>query len=178
MRKARKLIEAAVRANAAASKSFRKSEGKRPTNKLAIVACMDSRLNGILRMLRLNERDVCVIRNAGGIVNEDSIRSLIVSTHVLGARGIMIINHTDCGMRRFKGRDLERKLTRITGEAPVVPSRFYSFENLEENVRKQVRRVKTHPWILKDIPVRGFVYDVFTGRLREVKSTAPPKRSR
>jgi carbonic anhydrase len=177
VRKTASLTDAAVKANAAAAKSFRRSEGKRPTNKLAIVTCMDPRLNGMVRRLGLNEREVGVIRNAGGIINEDSIRSLLIVTRVLGAREIMVINHTDCGMARFQGRDLKRELERTTGEAPVSPARFYSFLDPEENVRKQVRRVKSHPWILKDIPVRGFVYDVFTGRLREVEASAPAKKS-
>ena len=80
----------------------------------------------------------------------------------------MIINHTDCGMMTFTDSGLAQKLEQITGQAPVVPARFYSFSNLEENTREQVQKVKTYPWIAKDIPVRGFVYDVFTGRLREV----------
>jgi carbonic anhydrase len=178
MKKAASLIDQAVKANVAAAKSFRKSEGKRATKELLIVTCMDPRLNGILRMLGLDEREVGCIRNAGGTITEDSIRSLLVATRVLGAKEIMVINHTDCGMRRFRGRELERKLAKITGEAPVLPARFYSFRDLEENVRTQVRRVKTHPWIHKDIPVRGFVYDVFKGQLREVNAFTSPKRSR
>ena len=178
MKKAPSLIDQAVKANAVALKSFRKREGKRATKELLIVTCMDPRLNAILRVLRLNEREVGVIRNAGGIITEDSIRSLVVATRLLGAKEIMVINHTDCAMRRFKGRGLARKLSKITGEAPVSPVRFYSFRDLEENIRTQVQRVKTHPWIHRDIPVRGFVYDVFTGQLREVKASASPKRSR
>ena len=80
----------------------------------------------------------------------------------------MIINHTDCGMMTFTDSGLEQKLEETTGQAPVAPARFYSFSDLEENTREQIQRVRTHPWIPRDIPVRGFVYDVFAGKLREV----------
>jgi len=145
-----------------------KNSGQPPAPKLVIVTCMDPRLTGIVQALGLEDGDADVIRNAGSVINEDSIRSLLVSTRVLGTREIMIINHTDCGMMTFTDSGLAQKLEQITGQAPVAPARFYSFSDLEENTREQVQKVKTHPWIAKDIPVRGFVYDVFTGKLREV----------
>lgn len=82
----------------------------------------------------------------------------------------MIINHTDCGMLTLQERDLDEKLQKLTGASPVAPARLYSFADLEANTREQVLRVRTHPWIPKDIPVRGFIYDVQTGRLREISA--------
>lgn len=162
------IIDDAVRANRDYVSGFR-SGGLTtpPARKLAIVACMDARLT-IEPMLGLKTGDAHIIRNAGGIVTEDAVRSLVISHHLLGTREVMVINHTDCGMLTFKDEDLEQDLIRKTGKAAVVPSRFHSFTNLEENVRRQVRRLHAHPWIPADITVRGFVYDVKTGRLHEV----------
>src|SRR5229473_761120 len=140
-----------------------------PARKLAIVACMDARLT-VEQFLGLKTGDAHVIRNAGGIVTEDALRSLILSHHLLGTQEFMIINHTDCGMLTFKDQELAGKLEAGTNASPVAPSRFYSFTDVENNVRQQIQRVKTHPWIPKQIPVRGFVYDVKTGSLREVSA--------
>jgi carbonic anhydrase len=142
-----------------------------PARKLAIVACMDARLT-VEQILGLKTGDAHIIRNAGGIVTEDALRSLIISHHLLGTQEFMIINHTDCGMLTFKDDQLAGKLEAGTNASPVVPSRFYSFTDLENNVRQQIQRVKTHPWIPKQIPVRGFVYDVKSGSLQEVSAPA------
>jgi len=142
-----------------------------PARKLAIVACMDARLS-VEQFLGLKTGDAHIIRNAGGIVTEDALRSLILSHHLLGTQEFMIINHTDCGMLTFKDQELAGKLEAGTNASPVTPSRFYSFTDVENNVRQQIQRVKTHPWIPKQIPVRGFVYDVKTGSLREVAAAA------
>ena len=162
------VIDRAIEDNVAQTRMVAKKAGQPPAPKLVIVTCMDPRLTGILQALGLENGDADVIRNAGSVINEDSIRSLLVSTRVLGTREIMIINHTDCGMMTFTDSGLEQRLEQITGQAPVAPARFYSFSDLEENTREQVQKVKTHPWIAKEIPVEGFVYDVFTGKLREV----------
>lgn len=138
-----------------------------PARKLAVVACMDARLM-VDQMLGLKTGDAHVIRNAGGIVTEDALRSLILSHHLLGTQEFMIINHTDCGMLTFKDEDVREKLQQLTGTATVAPVHFYAFSDLEENIRRQAQKVKSHPWVSKDIPVRGFIYDVKTGRLREV----------
>src|SRR5712692_9413233 len=138
-----------------------------PARKLAIVACMDARLT-VEQILGLKTGDAHIIRNAGGIVTEDAVRSLIISHHLLGTQEFVIINHTDCGMLTFKDEELRTKLQQTTGTATVAPVHFHAFSDLEENVRQQIQRVKSHPWIPKEIPVRGFVYDVKTGRLREV----------
>ena len=138
-----------------------------PARKLAIVACMDARLT-VEQMLNLKTGEAHIIRNAGGIVTEDALRSLIISHHLLGTEEFIIINHTDCGMLKFKDDDLRTKLQQTTGTATVAPDRFYAFSDVQVNVREQIQKIKSHPWIPKEIPVRGFVYDVKTGRLNEV----------
>jgi len=139
-----------------------------PARKLAILACMDARLT-VEQALGLKTGEAHIIRNAGGIATEDAVRSLIISHHLLGTQEFMVINHTDCGMLTFKDEELRDKLRAATGVFPIAPARFYAFGDLDENVRDQVARIKAHPWLPKGIPVRGFVYDVKTGRLREVK---------
>lgn len=140
-----------------------------PARKLAIVACMDARLT-VEQMLGLKTGDAHIIRNAGGIVTEDALRSLILSHHLLGTQEFMVINHTDCGMLTFKDEKVRAKLQQVTGTATVAPVHFHAFSDLKENVRQQIQKVKSHPWIPKHIPVRGFIYDVKTGRLKEVST--------
>jgi carbonic anhydrase len=139
-----------------------------PARKLAVVACMDARLT-IEQALGLRTGDAHIIRNAGGIVTEDAIRSLIISHHLLGTQEFIIINHTDCGMLTFRDEELRAKLRQNTGAAAVAPSSFHAFSRVEDNVREQIQRVRSHPWVPAHIPVRGFVYDVGSGRLHEVK---------
>ena len=110
-----------------------------------------------------------MIRNAGGIATDDAIRSLIVSHHLLDTQEFIIINHTDCGLLKVKEHELKNRLAEKMGTPFGAPAQFHAFDDLEENVRQQVRRVKSHPWIPKHVPVRGFVYDVKTGKLNEVK---------
>ena len=138
-----------------------------PARKLAIVACMDARLT-IEPMLGLKTGDAHIIRNAGGIVTEDVVRSLIISQQLLGTQEVMIINHTDCGMLTFKDDDLRTRLLNATGKFAVVPARFYAFNDVQQNVREQVQKLRSHPWIPQHITVRGFVFDVKSGRLKEV----------
>jgi len=138
-----------------------------PAKKLAVLACMDARLD-VAQILGLKPGDAHVIRNAGGIATEDAIRSLIISHHLLGTQEFMVINHTDCGMLTFKDHDLIERLKRETGAMGVVPAAFHSFTNLEQNVREQVMKLRAHPWLPKQVPIRGFIYDVKTGRLKEV----------
>ena len=109
-----------------------------------------------------------MIRDAGGSATEDALRSLIISHYLLGTREFMIINHTDCGMLTFKDDDLLARLQTETGTAAFAPNHFHGFGNVEENARRQIQKVKSHPYIPKSVPVRGFVYDVKTGRLHEV----------
>jgi carbonic anhydrase len=138
-----------------------------PGRKLAVVACMDARLT-VEEILGLKTGDAHIIRNAGGIVTEDALRSLIISHHLLGTQEFILIHHTDCGMLTFKDEELRARLQEETGAATVAPARFYAFSDLAEDVRQQMQKIKSHPWLPPHIPVRGFIYDVKTGKLNEV----------
>lgn len=139
----------------------------RPARKLAILTCMDTRLS--IRTLGLATGDAHIIRNAGGIVTDDSLRSLLVSHYLLETEEFMIINHTDCGLMHASEQDLRTRIENRTGTAAISPAYFFAFQNIEENVRHQLQKLRTHPWIPKSISVRGFVYDVASGKLREVR---------
>jgi len=139
----------------------------RPVRKLAVVACMDCRLT-VEQILGLQPGDAHIIRNAGGMVTEDVLRSLLISHYMLGVEEIMIINHTQCGMMTFQDEELRRKLQALTGTATITPSGFWAFRSLEEHVREQIQKLTSHPWIPDALPIRGFVYDVKTGKLTEV----------
>ena len=142
-----------------------------PARKVAVLACMDARLT-VESILGLETGDAHIIRNAGGIVTDDALRSLLISHHLLGTQEFLIINHTDCGMLTFKDEDLVNRLEKQTGTAVVAPAHFHAFGDLDSNVRRQIERVRSHPWVPGQIPVRGFIYDVKTGRLREVEPSA------
>ena len=139
----------------------------RPQRKLAILTCMDTRLS--IRTMGLKTGDAHIIRNAGGIVTDDTLRSLVISHHLLGTEEFMIINHTDCGLMHATEEELRARIQNRTGTAAVAPAFFYSFKNIDENVRHQLQKLRTHPWIPKEVSIRGFVYDVVTGLLREIK---------
>ena len=139
----------------------------RPQRKLAILTCMDTRLS--IRTMGLKTGEAHIIRNAGGIVTDDSLRSLVISHHLLGTEEFMIINHTDCGLMHATEEELRVRIQNRTGTAAVAPAYFYAFKNIDENVRHQLQKLRTHPWIPKEVSVRGFVYDVVTGLLREIK---------
>ena len=141
----------------------------RPERKLAVLTCMDTRLSKLT--LGLKTGDAHIIRNAGGIVTEDTLRSLVVSHYLLGTEEIMVINHTDCGLMLTSEQDLRTRIQNRTGTAAVSPAFFYAFQNIEENVRHQLQKLRTHPWIPGKVVVRGFVYDVTTGLLREIKNS-------
>ena len=163
------VIDEALKANESYARNFKLGNlAMPPAKKLAVVACMDARLT-IEQILGLNTGDAHIIRNAGGIVTDDVIRSLIISHHLLGTQEFMIINHTDCGMLTFKDAELLERLERETEVSVASPSHFDAFDNLEVNVHRQIQRVKSHHWIPKSIPVRGFIFDVKTGKLNEVK---------
>jgi carbonic anhydrase len=162
------IIDKAFKASESYAKDFGFGDLAMPPKlELAVVACMDARLD-IFRILGLNPGDAHVIRNAGGIITVDAMRSLLISQNLLGTKHVMIINHTDCGMMTFKDDELRAKLQQESGTDTIAPARFYAFSDLEKNVREQIQRVKSHPWVPKAITVRGFIYDVKTGTLREV----------
>lgn len=162
-------IDRVVKANQRYAERFTEGDlpGRPPSLRLAVLTCLDCRVH-VSKLLGLDLGAAHIIRNAGGIVTEDVLRSLIISHHIGGTREFMIINNTKCGMLTFKDEELASRLQRETGKWPVVPARFLAFTDLEENVREQMRKVRSHPWIPASIPVRGFIYDVDTGRLREV----------
>ena len=139
----------------------------RPRRRLAVLACMDSRIL-FERCLGLRPGDAHMIRNAGGIATDDALRSLIVSHHLLDTQEFIIINHTDCGLLKVREDDLKKTLAEKMGTPSGTPAHFHAFDDLEQNVREQILRVRAHPWIPTHIPVRGFIYDVKTGELREV----------
>ena len=164
------VVDQTLRANGAYAQEFKHGDlALPPARKLAVLACMDARLS-VEDLLGLETGDAHIIRNAGGIASEDALRSLIISHHLLGTQEFMIINHTDCGMLTFKDHDLCHRLESETGVAAVAPVHFHAFDDLEDNVRRQILRVRSHPWIPDGIPVRGFVYDVKSGSLHEVKA--------
>jgi carbonic anhydrase len=136
-----------------------------PAKKVAVVACMDARLSPY-GALGLEEGDAHVIRNAGGVVTEDEIRSLAISQHLLGTEEIILIHHTDCGMLTFTDDGFRNQLQEETGVKP--PWAAESFSDLDEDVRQSIARIKTSPFVPRTESIRGFVYDVETGRLREV----------
>ena len=136
-----------------------------PARKVAVVACMDARLDPA-RLLGLEEGDAHVIRNAGGVVSDDAIRSLAISQNLLGTEEIVLIHHTDCGMLTFTDDDFAAKLEEETGSRPEWKA--HAFGDLEENVRESIERIRADPFIPRTEHVRGFVYEVETGRLREV----------
>ena len=138
----------------------------RPERKLAVLTCMDTRLS--IRTLGLREGDAHIIRNAGGIVTDDALRSLLVSHYLLDTQEFMVINHTDCGLMHTTEQDLRTRIQNRAGTAAVAPAFFYAFQNIEENVRHQLQKLRSHPWIPASIAIRGFVYDVASGRLREI----------
>ncbi len=138
----------------------------RPQRKLAVLTCMDTRLS--IRTLGLKTGDAHIIRNAGGIVTDDALRSLLVSHYLLGTEEFMIINHTDCGLTKTGEDDMRARIQSRAGTAAVAPAHFYCFRDLDQNVRDQIQKLRTHAWVPKTVVVRGFVYDVTTGLLREI----------
>ena len=163
------IIDKALAANRDYAKNYDPTLGKRPAPKLVVVTCMDPRLSDLPGILGLPEADLDVIRTGGPAVTEDVLSELVVSTRVLGTTEILLLNHTGCGFTTFTDEDLNAKLSASTGDASPAPMRFFSYKDPEQNTREQIKKVSAHPWIAKDIPIRGVVFDVETGVLREVK---------
>jgi carbonic anhydrase len=139
-----------------------------PGRKLAVVACMDARLDPA-KALGLEEGDAHVIRNAGGRVSDDAIRSLVISQQLLGTNAIAIVHHTDCGMLTFTNEVLQGKVHDTFG-VDVSTTDFLPFPDLEQSVRDDVARVRNSPIIPKEIPVVGYIYEVESGKLKEIAS--------
>ena len=152
--------------NAGYVSAFDKGDLPRPpARKLAVLACMDARLDPA-RVLGLDEGDAHVIRNAGGVVTDDTIRSLAVSQRLLGTEEIVLVRHTDCGMLTFTDDEFAAKLEDETGQRPDWHA--HAFDDLEQNVRESIELIRSSPFVPRTDNVRGFVYEVETGRLREV----------
>ncbi len=162
------LIDKVLKANEQYARSYDARLGGHPQPKVAIVTCMDPRLSDLEGILGLKTEDMDVIRTGGPAVTDDVLGELVVSTRVLGSKEILLLNHTGCGFTTFTDQELNAKLTALTGDATPAPMRFFSFSDPEDHTRKQIAKVRSHPWISKDVPVRGFIFDVHNGRLQEV----------
>lgn len=138
-----------------------------PSRKLLVIACMDARIN-LERALGLYYGEAHILRNAGGTVTPDVLRSVIVSTNALGTREIMVINHTGCGMMSCCSPDLQERFNKSYGPTDDAPDDFHTFSDLDSHVRDQVALLRRHRWIPQETTTRGFTYDVETGRLHEV----------
>jgi len=151
--------------NARYAESFSGPLPMPPSSHLAVVACMDARLN-VYALLGLGDGEAHVIRNAGGVITDDEIRSLAISQRLLGTREIMLIHHTDCGMLTFTDDEFKRSILEDTGIKPHWGAE--SFPDLEEDVRQSIARIKASPFVPRTDAIRGFVFDVATGKLNEV----------
>jgi carbonic anhydrase len=155
-----------VRNNADYAANFHGPLPLPPAKHTAVVACMDARLD-VYRILGLHEGDSHVIRNAGGVVTDDAIRSLVISQRLLGTTEIVLIHHTDCGMLTFTDDSLRAQIAAETGFKP--PYALNAFDDLDADVRAGIARIKSDPHLLHRDNVRGFVFDVATGKLNEVR---------
>jgi carbonic anhydrase len=155
--------------NTAYADSFAGSLPAPPGKHVAVVACMDARLD-VYSLLGLRPGDAHVIRNAGGVVTDDVIRSLAISQRLLGTAEILLIHHTECGMLSFTDDDFRRSIEQDTGIKPAWAAE--SFTDLDGDVRQSIARIKASPFLPHTDTVRGFVFDVGTGRLREVDESA------
>jgi carbonic anhydrase len=160
------VTEELLRNNAIYAESFEKGDLPLPPARgVAVVACMDARLD-VHKILGLEEGDAHVIRNAGGVITDDEVRSLTISQRLLGTREVILIHHTDCGMLTFSDDELKAQIHEEVGMKPHFS--MESFSDLEEDVRQSVARIQASPFIPHKESVRGFIYEVETGRLREV----------
>ena len=155
-----------VRNNESYARSFTKGNLPLPPAKhLAVLACMDARLD-VHKILGLEEGDAHIIRNAGGVATDDAIRSFAISQRLLGTTEIILIHHTDCGMLTFTDDEVKRQIEKETGIRPAFA--LEAFADLEDDVRQSIARIKASPFIPRKDRIRGFVYDVRTGKLDEV----------
>ena len=164
------IIDNALKANREDTKRHDRKLAQPPAPKIAVVTCMDPRLSNLPEILGLPHADIDVIRTGGPAVTDDVLGELVVSTRVLGTKEIMLFNHTGCGFTTFTDAELNARLAASTGDASPAPMRFFSYKDPEQHAREQIKKVRSHPWIAKDIPVRGFVFDMETGLLSEVEA--------
>jgi carbonic anhydrase len=161
------LIERAIAANRK-RENHDPSLANKPAPKIAILTCMDPRVNQLLEWLDIKPADADVIRNVGTAATADVVRSLMFSIHVLGVREIMIVGHTGCGMEMFSEEGFEDHIHKQTGVWAVAPDKFHCYTDVNLATQKQVLKLKSHPWIPADVVIRGFVIDLATGKLSEV----------
>src|SRR6201984_3313864 len=152
--------------NAEYASSFKGPLPMPPSKHVAVVACMDARLD-VYRLLGIKEGEAPVIRTAGGVVPDDAIRSLAISQRLLGTKEIILIHHTDCGVLTFTDDGFKQQIQDDTGIKPEWAAE--AFVDLEEDVRQSLRRIEASPFVTKHESLRGFIFDVATGRLNEVK---------
>jgi carbonic anhydrase len=158
-------LERALSENARYAAQFDRSDLPLPPGRrLAVLACMDARLT-VEDVLGLRTGDAHIIRNAGGLATDDAIRSLVISQHLLGTEEVIVIEHTGCGMLTFEDGPVRASIAQATGTDLDLP--LHPFPDLEANLKAQVERIRSHPWI-KSVPVTGLVYEIETGRLRKV----------
>jgi len=156
--------------NQQSAASFAKGDlPKLPAKKLAVLTCMDGRLV-VNEILGLAEGDAHIIRNAGGVATDDAIRSLVISQRLLGTEEIILVHHTDCGMLTFKDEAVKRQIEQETGIRP--PFALEAFSDVQEDLRQSIARIVVSPFIPRKSSIRGFVYDVASGRLLEVRVPA------
>jgi carbonic anhydrase len=167
------LIDRAIAATRKRAGRHDPSLARKPSPKVAILTCMDPRLNELLQWLGIKPAEADVIRNVGTAATEDVVRSLMFSIHVLGVREVMIVGHTGCGMELFSEEDFEKHLYERCGVWAVAPDRFHFYTDVTDATQKQVLKLRAHPWIPPDVTIRGFVFDLATGDLRE----ATPRES-
>jgi carbonic anhydrase len=151
--------------NASYTKTFNGPLPLPPAKGVAVVACMDARLD-VYRILGLNEGEAHVLRNAGGVITDDEIRSLAISQRLLGTQEIILIHHTDCGMLTFTDNQFKKSIQDDTGIKPAWSAE--AFPDLDEDVRQSIARIKASPFVPNKDSIRGFVFDVATGKLNEV----------
>ena len=162
------LIDRAIAANRKKAAHHDPSLANKPAPKVAILTCTDPRLNDLLEWLDIKPADADVIRNVGTAATEDVVRSLMFSIHVLGVREIMIVGHTGCGMEMFSEDEFEKHIHAQTGVWAVAPDKFHCYSDVNQATEKQILKLRSHPWIPAEITIRGFVFDLATGELREV----------
>src|SRR3954469_8772935 len=166
------IIDRVVEANRNYAKTYNPALGKHPAPKIAVVTCMDPRLSDLPGILGLPLADIDVIRTGGPAVTEEVLDGLFLSNRGLGTTEILLLNHTGCGFTTFTDDELNARLSASTGDASPAPMRFFSYRDPEQNTLEQIEAVRSHPWIAKDVAVRGFIFDVETGLLREVHRVA------
>jgi carbonic anhydrase len=162
------VIDKAVEANREYASAANPNLRQRPTPKLAVVTCMDPRLSDLPAILGLPHADLDVIRTAGPAVTDDVLGELVASNRIIGTTEIMLLNHTGCGFTTFSDDELNQKLAASTGDSSPVPMKFFSYKDPEQHTRDQLAKVRSHPWIAKNVPVRGFVLDMDSGLLKEI----------